>query len=256
MNTDAGRAAGDLEPPASPSKSPGELLREERIRRKLSVQQAAEDLHLDVRSVEALEANDFKVLGPPVYAKGHLRKYALLLGLGPEFILQRYTALVGAPEVPPPIPAAVALQPRRRRTVRVPWALVLGVFAAAIVAFGAWTVVQWYVERPAPAPEIVAAPVTEQVEVAMPVPIPHVTVGLAFAAASWAEVYDADGVRLMYDIGREGQTRTFSGRAPLRVVLGLASQVQMRVNDRPVSIPRQSGRDATRFEIAADGTVR
>lgn len=257
MSMDAGRTAGDLEPTTPPSKTPGELLREERIRRKLSVQQAAEDLHLDVRSVEALESNDFQALGPPVYARGHLRKYALLLGLGPEFIIQRYQAVTGVPEIPPPIPAAVALQPRRRRTIRVPWPLVFGAVAAVVVGLGAWAVVRWYLDSQAPVAEAIAVPVVEQVEPpAPPVQEAQVTVQLTFESASWAEVNDADGLRLMYDIGQEGQTRTLAGKAPLRVVLGLASSVRMRVNDQPLTIPRQTGKDATRFEIAADGSVR
>lgn len=256
MNGDAGRTAGDLEPAAPPSKTPGELLREERIRRKLSVQQAAEDLHLDVRSVEAIEANDFQALGPPVYAKGHLRKYALLLGLGPEFIVQRYLAVTGVVETPPPIPAAVALQPRRRRTIRVPWPLVFGTAAAVVVGLGAWAVVRWYLDSQKPVAEAIATPVVEQVEPPAPAPAAQVTVQLTFESASWAEVNDADGLRLMYDIGQKGQTRTLAGKAPLRVVLGLASAVKLRIDDRPAMIPRQTGKDATRFEIAADGSVR
>ena len=258
MNTDAGRTAGDLEPTAPPSKTPGELLREERIRRKLSVQQAAEDLHLDVRSVEAIESNNFQALGPPVYAKGHLRKYALLLGLGPDFIVQRYLAVTGVPEVPPPIPAAVAMQPRRRRSIRVPWPLVLGTVAAVILGLGAWAVGRWYLDSQAPVAEAIEAPpvVVEKVEVPTPAQPAQVTVQLTFESASWAEVNDADGLRLMYDIGQDGQTRTLAGKAPLRVVLGRASTVTMRINDQPVLIPRQTGKDATRFEIAADGSVR
>ena len=61
--------------------TPGGMLRAERQRRGHSVQYAAEDLHLDVWVIEALEANRFEALGAPVYAKGHLRKYAMLLGL-------------------------------------------------------------------------------------------------------------------------------------------------------------------------------
>lgn len=258
MNIDAGQTAGDLEPPAPPSKTPGELLREERIRRKLSVQQAAEDLHLDVRSVEALESNDFQALGAPVYAKGHLRQYALLLGLGPEFIIQRYLAVTGVPEVPAPIPAAVLMQPRRRRTIRVPWPLVFGTVGAAVVGLGAWAVVRWYLDSQAPVAEAIAMPVVEQVEPPAPAPVQaaQVTVQLTFESASWAEVNDADGLRLMYGMGQEGQTRTLAGKAPLQVVLGLASAVKMRINDRPALIPRQTSKDATRFEIAADGSMR
>src|SRR5688572_25117392 len=107
-------AAGGSEPSASDaaratsagaidSLTPGELLRRERDRRSMSLQQAAEDLHLDPRTVQAIEENRFAALGVPVYARGHLRKYAALLGLSPEYIIQRYEALTDRPEVPTPV---------------------------------------------------------------------------------------------------------------------------------------------------------
>jgi cytoskeleton protein RodZ len=46
-----------------------------------SLVQAADQLHLDVTAVKAIEAGDFASLGAAVYARGHLRRYAALLGL-------------------------------------------------------------------------------------------------------------------------------------------------------------------------------
>ena len=42
--------------------------------------QAAEKLHVDPKMLEALEAEDFAALGAPVYVRGHLRRYAELVG--------------------------------------------------------------------------------------------------------------------------------------------------------------------------------
>ncbi len=58
-----------------------ERLRAERERRGLSRQQAADALRLDPRIIDALESGEFENLGAPVYAKGHLKKYAALLGI-------------------------------------------------------------------------------------------------------------------------------------------------------------------------------
>jgi len=93
--------------------TPGELLRRERERRGVSIQQAAEDLHLDVATLEAIEANCYQALGAPVYAKGHLRKYAGVLGLEPAAVIERYDALGDTPEVPVPVRAAAAVRLRR-----------------------------------------------------------------------------------------------------------------------------------------------
>jgi cytoskeletal protein RodZ len=52
--------------------------------------EAAEQLHLDVAIVRALEAGRFEVLGAAVYARGHLRRYAELLGLPVQEIEQAF----------------------------------------------------------------------------------------------------------------------------------------------------------------------
>jgi cytoskeleton protein RodZ len=69
---------------------PGATLKAERERRGLSAQKAADEMHLDRWVIDALEADDYKRIGPTVYAKGHLKKYAALLGLPAAEILAGY----------------------------------------------------------------------------------------------------------------------------------------------------------------------
>src|SRR5258708_25478015 len=66
---------------------PGLKLKAERERRGLSAQKAADEMHLDRWVIEALEADDYQRIGPTVYARGHLKKYAALLGLPAAEIL-------------------------------------------------------------------------------------------------------------------------------------------------------------------------
>jgi cytoskeleton protein RodZ len=111
--------------------------------------------------------------------------------------------------------------------------------------------------------EPVAAPV-EQTPVSAPVSAPAATaptaaevrVRLEFTEPSWIEIYDANGQRLMFDMGTPGRVRTVAGVPPLRVSLGLASAVSAQINDQPVVIPRRAGRDGAKFLIEADGAVR
>ena len=55
---------------------------------------------------------------------------------------------------------------------------------------------------------------------------------LKFSSDSWAEVYDASGQRLFYDVGAASSAHTVKGQAPLRVVLGNASGVALEFNGR------------------------
>lgn len=301
MSIDPGATSDNVEPAATspaPPKSgqptPGELLREGRERHGLSVQQVADELHLDLKVIHALEANDFQLLGVPVYAKGHLRKYASLVGLSPDMVITHYQALGDIPVVPQVVPAvtATASQLRPRGSSRVP----LWIVAGAVVAAGALWLAGWLLDRlesgesaqtssaaalvvpetaarqsdiqPEQEQEAVIEPqeaeTPPETETSPAAPTPsaaapvagNVSVRLQFSAASWVEVYDARGQRLMYGIGQPGEARTLSGEPPLKVTLGVAAAVAMQVNDQSVPVPRRAGKDAARFTVAADGSVR
>src|SRR6266478_6287179 len=75
----------------------GARLKAERERRGLSPQKAADELHLDGWVIDALEADDYGRIGPSVYAKGHLKRYAALLGLPSAEIMAGYESQHQAP---------------------------------------------------------------------------------------------------------------------------------------------------------------
>ena len=86
-------------PPAAP-RSIGERLRAGRERAGLSVAAAAEKLHLDIKVIEALEADRFADLGASVYVRGHLRRYADFVGEPGAEMVSSYIAREARP--PPP----------------------------------------------------------------------------------------------------------------------------------------------------------
>jgi hypothetical protein len=61
---------------------------------------------------------------------------------------------------------------------------------------------------------------------------------------------------LLYDVGQPNRPRVVSGAAPLNVVVGIASAVNVQVNDQAIVLPRQANRDSTRFSVGADGSVQ
>jgi cytoskeleton protein RodZ len=160
-------AASDQPPANSPdAATPGELLRRERERRGVSLQQAAEDLHLDAWTVEALEQNRFSTLGAPVYAKGYLRKYAALLDLSPEVIIARYESVADRPAAPTPIPIMTSAPlAAPRRSLKTPLLILAALIALAVVVW----LVRFLLSAPSTSPGIVeplANPSVERAEVA------------------------------------------------------------------------------------------
>ena len=138
--------------------TPGALLRRERERAALTVQQAAEDLHLDPWIIQAIEDNRFLALGAPVYARGHLRKYATRLGVPVNDILARYEALQDRPHEPDPIPSAVAAPIRPlRRSLKGPAWIAVSIAALGLAGYFAFELFFPTAEQ---TPQVAAAPST------------------------------------------------------------------------------------------------
>lgn len=71
----------------------GEKLRAARRANDISLRDVAKELHIDEPKVRALEKNQFDLLGAPVFAKGHLRKYAEMVGVPVDDIMSDYYQL-------------------------------------------------------------------------------------------------------------------------------------------------------------------
>ncbi len=69
----------------------GARLRSARERIGMTLLQAAEKLHVDAKVLEALEAERFDLLGATVFARGHLRRYAELVGEKGSELLDLYS---------------------------------------------------------------------------------------------------------------------------------------------------------------------
>jgi cytoskeleton protein RodZ len=79
----------------------GERLAVARRAHEISASDIAKELHLDEPKIRALEQNNFELLGAPVFAKGHLRKYAELVGVSTDDIIADYYRLNRAAGAPP-----------------------------------------------------------------------------------------------------------------------------------------------------------
>src|ERR1700722_8876500 len=119
-----------------PSAPTGARLKAARERRGLSSQKAADELHLDGWVIDALEADDYERIGPSVYAKGHLKRYAALLGLPPAEIMAGYESRSQVSKTPAPQPANVRLRAEVPAVSILPWPALVGLAAAVLLAVG------------------------------------------------------------------------------------------------------------------------
>jgi len=274
----------------------GRRLKAEREKRGVSAQKMADDMHLDAWVIDALEAGDYDRVGPAVYAQGHLRKYAHILGVSatPEA-----PAPQSKPAGPPPPTPIIRLDPPGGGGSI--WPTVGGFAVVALVAGGIVWWRPWHgtraasavsraplaasVTTPDPASAVAGEPAAAtdaettggiageaqpanagaaRAAAATPTGPVELTPGvgraqlrLSFSADSRVTVHDYMGKAVFTGNGRANSVKTLSGMAPFRVYLGFASGVQLQVNDRAVAIgPQFVSGDVARFEAGADGVLR
>lgn len=147
----------------------GVRLRAARERAGLSLIQAGKKLHLDPKVLEALENEQFEFLGAPVYVRGHMRRYAELVGEDPTELQATYSGslrVAPAPDLTHAPHAALGLDPRR-------------IAGPLLVAAGglALTATVWWVASGFPLPASMRAPppVAAQSSPPPPAPVPATT---------------------------------------------------------------------------------
>ena len=122
----------------------GERLAVARRAHEISASDVAKELHLDEPKVRALEQNNFELLGAPVFAKGHLRKYAELVGVPIDDIIADYYHLNRTCGAPPVVGPARKFE---RDFSPGPW--IAGGIVVVVIASAAWW---WFAREPAPPP--------------------------------------------------------------------------------------------------------
>ena len=274
--------------PQSEGPFAGERLAEARREQQISVLEVAKELHLDEHKVRALESNEFDVLGAPVFAKGHLRKYAQLVGVDADDVITDYYRMTHTAEIPP----VVVGKPRSSQEMSPgPWIAVIVVVIVAAASYFWFALRSEPSSEPAPVIEepilpehvvedspvrqetvLVATTLPEEAVASEPVVenVPAdpdqqlvqqlaqqpeladgaVLLSLSFTGDCWTEISDATGRRLFFDMGRSGRSVELSGQAPFDVLLGNIENVSVRVDGSAYTVmPTNPGSRTARLTI-------
>ncbi len=207
----------------------GQRLKAERERRGVSKQKAADEMHLDSWVIDALEAGDYQRIGPPVYAKGHLKRYATILGLPTAEVVSGY-------DTKPAAPASAALQPSSVRmhftaedSAGRPWNKIAAFAAIALAVGGIMWWRPWHqrsaISTPAatgvPASASTPSGVSSGAQDSMEPP-PATAVAAAASPRPAAPAADAAG-----PAAREAESMTGAGPARLRMSFSADSWVEV-----------------------------
>lgn len=117
------------------STGPGQLLSRKREALGMTVQEVADELHITMHYVRALEGNAHDKLPGDVFIRGYIRAYANLLKLDPVVLINVYNEFTN--QQASAAEEASGSRLRRRKDKNLPWIIVSGI-AFVGIAFALW----------------------------------------------------------------------------------------------------------------------
>jgi cytoskeletal protein RodZ len=215
----------------------GERFRAAREERGLTLSEVGEQLRIRSVYLAAIEEENWKAIGAPVYIRGFLRTYARFLGLDPEEAVGEFNAATGA------APSSGAAQsspatPGQRSIAPLLW--IAGVVAIVLIGF----VIYVYVSPPRAAVTTAqqsaapASPTALPSAGATPHPSPQPqplltrTLAVRITSASWLRV-TIDGSVSMEGTFPRGWSKVFHGKSAV-VRAGNAAGVDLTIDGKSV----------------------
>ncbi len=221
----------------------GERFREAREARSLSLSAVAEQIRIRAVYLAAIEDENWKAIGVPVYVRGFLRTYARFLGIDPEEAVAAFNRTLPAPSPPPSEGDRKADQrdvgtPRRGSLLV--W--IAGTVAVVLIAFVVYNELTMHgTPLAGNAAGGTAAPSSSVAAVVRPPSGPtrglvvggsSNTLALVLSASSWLRV-TVDGNVSMEGTFPAGTSKTFRGKNAV-VRIGNAGGVEVYVDGKDV----------------------
>jgi hypothetical protein len=237
----------------------GELLRDARLQRKITLEQAQRATRIRLDYLVALEEGAFHRLPGAAYARGFVRSYARFLGLSADEVFARYERELPQLDFRPQLrPRAFHAGPRLVLSPRLLAALatvmlVLG-FTSYLVrqiqAFSASARV-----ASAPSPSIQLSPLPSAIPSPSPVPSPTpegLQAAIHLDGRSWVEV-TADGQPVLEGTYDMGTSLSAHAQSRLHVVAGVGDRVHVTINGIDLGTVGGRGQSAQRDYVLLGG---
>jgi cytoskeletal protein RodZ len=239
----------------------GSTLRETRVRRKTTLQQAEDDTKIRVKYIQAMENDDFDLMPSAAYVKGFLRTYSDYLDLDANVIVEEYRSRFEPNEEHEPFGGNSALgRPhahRRRNTltfIAVICLLIIGVLY--VIGRGNSTG-----KQPTPPPVTVISPAPKTTPTAhhttTTTATGRFTVHLVAAGgACWVQVRTTGiaGQVIYESTMAQGQSHAIKTSQPVYVRLGVPAYVSITVNGRSAYTPTETV--SNNYKVTRKGVVK
>ena len=268
----------------------GDRLANKRKEKELSVNQVAREIKIEPHVIEMIENNDFESIGAPVFVKGYLRQYSELVGLDPDLIIEKYSAINSIEDSPPIVNDSVdqiskyVLTPKIILIAIVVILISFGVLATVFGIFGNNEAVVIKMETETESLESLSPPVTapqtessetqidETFEMETEIESQEslltstsnefftkenlMNLTIIYSGLCWTEIFDANGERLFFGLGDQDREVNIDGVPPFDVMLGAADNLlEIKLEGREYNVVDSIRRgEVLRFKVVDDQT--
>ncbi|VXB28347.1 conserved hypothetical protein [Luteimonas sp. 9C] len=245
----------------------------------LAIADVAARLRMQLRVVEALEAENWDRLGAPVFIRGQLRSYLRLLKL-PESLADG----VSDAHARQPVLTPRTYTPPMQRMLDKAMGRAVYVVITALIAVPVWVATRSHVDNTRPVETASLGldgnlqSAVEDVRPARPTPV-TASLGalpkrapasqavaesgaqnsgalvLRFSGDSWIEVIGPDGAQVEQALVQAGQERRFEAGTVSRVKLGNATAVEVSSGGDVQDLSRFQRANVARFTVSSDGAL-
>jgi cytoskeleton protein RodZ len=212
----------------------GQLLRQTREEKGITLDQVAHETRIRARFLEALEQEDYEALPTPGHVHGFLRNYTLYLGLDLSEVQALYDAENKPSRFVPGIfrPKDIDLAPPRRPLVRASVALGIVLFLVVLVV-GGWALWQYGMPVLQPLLQPIVEPVVQPV-LQWLTPAAERTAAAASADAATAEAATAEARAV------EAATATQAAATSAALATATKTPTEVVVTATPTAVPTET----------------
>jgi cytoskeletal protein RodZ len=234
----------------------GEILATARVESGLSIEDVSRETRIRGGLIQAIENDNFGPCGGDVYARGHIRSIAAIVGVDPRPLIAEYDRAHGGEPQPVenPAPAFDPEVARRAERGRPNWTAAMAVALAVICLIAALQLVTrggggkpaaltgpspTPASSPAAAPHTAVTPAPGAVAI-LPQTGVHVRVRLV-GSRSWLHIAGSNGQVLFEGILAKGAQRDFADARRIRMTIGNAGAVDLIVNGHDLGPAGRNG---------------
>ncbi|MFM6904612.1 MAG: helix-turn-helix domain-containing protein [Acinetobacter sp.] len=238
---------------------PGEYLRQIRIAQKKELEEIASVLNMPVKTLTALEQDDYKSLPEATFIKGYYRAYAKYLNADASAIIQRFDEIYAndtglkANHALNNSPIKIMGKLSGSKSVRNrKWLKRIAIFT--VIAVLGWLAVMAVQNWTSSHKDEAEAPKVKSSDVEI-IPMGNSTVAtsgdqliLNFSRPTSVHIVDATGKVLA--TGRQASTLTLSGESPFQIRLDDATAVSLTLNQEQISLAPYTVNGKAEFRLS------